>query len=268
MQPSDVSISAIIITRNESRNLADCLRGLDWCDEIIVLDSGSTDGTQELARSLGARVVVRADWPGFGPQKNRALDCVQTTWVLSIDADERVTPKLADEIRTIIAHPDAANAYSLPRLSSYCDQFMRHGGWYPDQVVRLFRRGTARFSDDIVHESLQTTGWVGEMRQDLIHISYRSLDDVLEKMNRYSTAGALKAAAKGRTASLLSAWLHSRWAFLRAYVLRLGFLDGRLGFVLACSIAHETWYRHLKLWQLTREKPRTIAPHEQSESLD
>ncbi len=268
MQPSDVSISAIIITRNESENLADCMRGLDWCDEIIVLDSGSTDDTQERARSLGARVVVRADWPGFGPQKNRALDLAHCAWVLSIDADERVTPELAAEIRAIITRPGAANAYSLPRLSSYCGQFMRHGGWYPDRVVRLFRRGTARFSDDIVHESLHTTSRVGELRHDLIHISYRSFDDVLEKMNRYSTAGAHKAAAKGRTASLLSAGFHSRWAFLRAYVLRLGFLDGRLGFVLACAIAHETWYRHLKLWQLTQEKLRTVDLHAQSETLD
>jgi len=246
-------VSAILITRNEQHNLADCLAGLSWCDEVIVVDSGSTDGTVELARSLGARVQVRTDWQGYGPQKNRALDLARFDWVLSVDADERVGAELAAEIRQAIARPDAPDAFSIPRLSSYCGQFMRHGGWYPDRVVRLFRRGTARFSDDIVHESVQTSGPVGQLRHDLLHISYRSLDDVLDKMNRYSSAGAAKLAARGRRGGLALALWRSNWAFLRTYVLRGGFLDGRLGFVLACSIAQETWYRYLKLWLLQQQ---------------
>ncbi len=246
------TVSAILITRNEAHNLPECLAGLVWCDEIVVLDGGSDDATVAIAREHGARVEVAADWPGFGLQKNRALDLARCDWVLSVDADERVTAELAAEIHAAIARPDTPDAYSLPRLSSYCGQFMRHGGWYPDRVVRLFRRGTARFSQDIVHESVQAGGRIGELQHDLLHISYRSFDDVLDKMNRYSSAGARKAAAKGKTGSLLTALAHSRWAFFRAYVLRLGFLDGRLGFVLACSMAHETWYRYIKLWQLQR----------------
>ncbi|MDY0330241.1 MAG: glycosyltransferase family 2 protein [Thiomonas sp.] len=246
------SVSAILITRNEIHNLADCLAGLSWCNEVIVMDSGSTDGSAELARQLGARVQCQTDWPGFGPQKNRALDLAQGEWVLSIDADERVTPALAEEIQAAIGRADAPDAFSLPRLSSYCGQFMRHGGWYPDRVVRLFRRGKARFSDDIVHESVQVQGPVGQLRHDLLHISYRSLDDVLEKMNRYSSAGAEKLASRGRRASLATALGKSLWAFIRTYLLRRGFLDGRLGFVLACSVAQETWYRYLKLWLAQR----------------
>ncbi len=247
-------VSAILITRDEARNLPDCLSALQWCDEIVIVDSGSVDGTADIARRLGARVEVRPDWPGFGPQKNRALDLARCDWVLSVDADERVTPELAAEIRSAIARPDALNAYSIPRLSSYCGRFMRHGGWYPDRVVRLFRRGTARFSDDIVHESVLASGPVGRLRHDLLHISYRSLDDVLDKMNRYSSAGAAKLLAKGRRGGVTSALAHGLWAFARAYLLRGGFLDGRLGFVLACGIAHETWYRYLKLWLMQRDR--------------
>ncbi len=244
------SICAVIITLNEERNLPECLASLAWCERVVVLDSGSRDRTVELARLAGARVEQSPDWPGFGAQKNRALELADCDWVLSIDADERVSPALAQEIRAAVSDPGATAAFSMPRLSSYCGQFMRHGGWYPDRVLRLFRRGKARFSDDLVHEKLLVDGPVGRLREDLLHISYRSLDDVLDKMNRYSSAGAQKAAAAGRRAGVLGALLHSLWAFARAYVLRRGFLDGRLGFVLACSIAHETWYRYLKLWRL------------------
>ena len=245
-------VSAILITRNERHNLDDCLATLSWCDEVIVVDGGSTDGTAERAQVRGAKVTLVPDWPGFGPQKNRALDLAQEEWVFSIDADERVTPELAAEIQAAIQRADAPDAFSLPRMSSYCGRFMKHGGWYPDRVVRLFRRDKARFSDDIVHESVQVQGSVGQLQHDLLHISYRSLDDVLEKMNRYSSAGAEKMASRGCRASLGTALGKSFWAFIRTYLLRRGFMDGRLGFVLACSIAHETWYRYLKLWLAQR----------------
>ncbi len=254
--PRGPSIGAIIITRNEERNLPECLAGLAWCDEIVVLDHASGDRTVELARAAGARVEQSPDWPGFGAQKNRALALAGCDWVLSIDADERVGEDLAREIRAAAANPGDAAAFSIPRRSSYCGQFMRHGGWYPDRVTRLFRRGSARFSDDLVHESLRVDGNVARLREDLLHISYRSLDDVLDKMNRYSSAGAVKVAAGGGGAGLLDALLHSFWAFMRTYVLRRGFLDGRLGFVLACSTAHETWYRYLKAWRLREAQRR------------
>lgn len=255
------SITVIIITHNERHNISDCLAGLLWADEVVIVDSGSIDGTVEFAIDWGAKVSRAPDWQGFGLQKNRALDLAQGDWVFSIDADERVTPALAEEIQSAVQRPDAPDAFSLPRLSSYCGQFMRHGGWYPDRVVRVFKRGRARFSDDIVHESVQVQGPVGQLQHDLLHLSYRSLDDVLEKMNRYSSAGAEKLAASGRRSSLATALAKSLWAFIRTYVLRRGFLDGRLGFVLACSIAQETWYRYLKLWLAQRPATKEkLAP--------
>jgi glycosyltransferase involved in cell wall biosynthesis len=249
------SVSAVVITRDEASNIVDCLAGLAWCDEIVVLDSGSRDATVELARGAGARVEVSADWPGFGVQKNRAIDLARGDWVLSIDADERVSPELAAEIRAAIAAPAAA-AFEMPRLSSYCGQFMRHGGWYPDYVLRLFRRGRARFSEALVHESVQFDGRPARLRQDLLHHSFRDFEQVLEKINAYSSAGARNMLAKGRRSGPGTAIAHGAWTFFRGYVLRGGFIDGKLGLALALSNAHGAYYRYLKLWFLRQRTPK------------
>lgn len=238
-----------MITKNEAHNIAACLASVAFADQIVVLDSGSTDATVEIARTLGAEVTVNADWQGFGVQKGRALALARCDWVLSIDADERLTPALQAEMQQVLANPQFA-AYNLPRLSSFCGQYMRYSGWYPDRVVRLFKRGSARFSDDLVHEKIITTGQVGRLRSDLLHETYRSLEQMLDKSNLYSSAGARAGLAKGMSASLASALAHGAWAFLRTYFLRLGFLDGQLGFVLAVSVAQTTYYRYLKLWLL------------------
>lgn len=245
------SLSVIVITRDEARNIEDCLRSVGFADQLVVLDSGSTDDTLQIARSFGALVGVDADWKGFGVQKNRALDLASSDWVLSIDADERITPQLKAEILATLKTPQF-DCYSFPRLSSYCGQYMRHSGWYPDHVTRLFRRGAARFSDDRVHEKLLTSKPAGLLRSPLLHESFRSLESVLDKVNRYSTAGALSLKEKGKTASLGKALASGLWAFIRTYFLRLGFMDGRMGLVLAISNAEGTYYRYLKLWLLDR----------------
>ena len=147
------SLSVTVITHNEAHNIEACLRSVSFADQLVVLDSGSTDDTVQIARSLGAEVSVSPDWPGFGIQKNRALALATSEWVLSLDADERVTPELQVEILACLKSP-AFDVYSFPRLSSYCGQYMRHSGWYPDRVTRLFRRTAARFSDDLVHEKV------------------------------------------------------------------------------------------------------------------
>lgn len=251
---SDPLLSVTVITRNEAHRIGRCLESVAFADERVVLDSGSTDDTVALARSLGARVIQSADWPGFGPQKNRALDLATQPWVLSIDADERVTPALREEILAVLSTgASAADAWSMPRRSSFCGQFMAHSGWYPDRVTRLFRRGSARFSDDLVHERVVVQGRPAQLRNDLLHESFRTLESVLDKANSYSTAGARKMLAEGRRGSLGSALAHGLWAFLRTYVLRLGFLDGRLGLALAIAHAEGTYYRYLKLWLLQRE---------------
>ena len=250
------TIGAVIITRDEARNLPACLAGLNWCDEVVVLDSGSRDDTVAIARAAGARVEVTPDWPGFGPQKNRALQLARCDWVLSIDADERVDAALAAEIRAAVAAAAPFVGYRMPRLSSFCGHYMRHGGWYPHRVLRLFRRDSGRFSDDIVHETVQCRGAVGDLRCDLRHESFRDFEQVLRKIDAYSTAGAIKLHAKGRRGSLGRAIAHGVWAFLRGYVLRAGFLDGRMGLALALSNAHGTYYRYVKLWLLQRD----VAP--------
>jgi glycosyltransferase involved in cell wall biosynthesis len=238
-------LSVILITRDEASNIAACLESVAWADEIVVVDSGSTDETPAICRRYTPNVTV-TDWPGFGPQKNRALDRATGDWVLSIDADERVTPELRSEIEQALKAPDA-EAYELPRLSSYLGQAMRHGGWWPDHVTRLFRRGSARFSEARVHETLEVNGSTGRLKQHLIHHPFRSLDQVIAKMDSYSTAAAAGMAERGRSAGLTSAVLHGFFAFLRTYVLRAGFLDGRLGFVLAVSNAEGAYYKYLKL---------------------
>jgi glycosyltransferase involved in cell wall biosynthesis len=254
------ALSVIVITKDEEANIAECLASAAFAAERIVVDSGSRDRTTQLAAQAGARVVQTADWPGFGAQKNRALDLATQPWVLSLDADERVTPQLRDEILALLRGEGAAHdAFSMPRRSSFCGQYMAHSGWYPDRVVRLFRRGTARFSDDLVHERLVTPGTPGRLRGDLLHATYPDLESMLDKLNRYSSASAESMFRQGQRSSLAGALLRGWWAFVRTYVLRSGWRDGRMGLVLAVSIAEGTYYKYLKLWLLSRP-PRKQGP--------
>lgn len=249
-----MKLSVIIITRNEATNIRACLDSVAWADEIIVVDSGSTDDTVAIAREFTPQVHEH-DWPGFGAQKNRALDYATKEWVFSIDADERVTPELRAAIEAVLRKEDnACAAYRISRLSSYCGRFMRHSGWHPDPVVRLFKRNAARFSDDLVHERLLVEGVVGQLDGELLHYAFDNLEEVLNKVNHYSSAGAAMLRQRGRTASLSGAVLRGLWSFMRTYILRGGFLDGREGFMLAVSNAEGTYYRYLKLMLLNRKK--------------
>lgn len=254
-------LSVIVITLNEASRLPACLASVAFADEIVVLDNGSADGTPELARRLGARVEETSDWPGFGPQKNRALALATGDWVLSIDADEQVTPALREGIVQAMRQGDCV-AYSVNRHSSYCGQFIDHSGWYPDRIVRLFKRGSARFSDDLVHESLRPDGPTGHIEADLLHHSFADFETVLDKVNRYSTAGARDLMARGIEGTFGKALRHGFWAFVRTYVVRRGFLDGRMGLALAISNAQGTYYRYLKLWLMQRQASLPEAPRQ------
>ena len=245
-------LSAIVITRNEAANIGECLDSLAFCDERIVVDCGSTDGTVEIARGKGARVEFH-EWRGFGAQKSYALSLATGTWVLSIDADERVTPELAAAIKAAIATGDA-DAWEFPRLSSFCGRQMRHSGWYPDYVLRLFRRGKARFDDVIVHERVICAGVVKRLQPPLIHHPVARLEDALSRMDRYSTASAEAIVVKGRKVSFMTGIGHGLYSFLRTYFLRAGFLDGAEGFLLAVANAEGSYYRYMKAWLATRER--------------
>ena len=248
------TLSVILITRNEESNLDDCLASLEGiAQQIVVVDSNSADRTLEIASKHGALMAYPTDWPGFGPQKNRALDLATCDWVLSLDADERLTPALKSEILTAIHHSAHIDCFAIPRLSWYCGRFIRHSGWSPDYVDRLFKRGTARFSDDLVHERLIPKGTVAKLENPMLHYSFMNYEQVLDKLNRYSTASAEQAFAKGKTSNPLKAVLHGMWAFVRTYILRAGFLDGPQGFALAISNGQGTYYRYMKLWQLNQD---------------
>jgi glycosyltransferase involved in cell wall biosynthesis len=241
-------LSAILITKNEAANIRACLESVAWADEIIVVDSGSSDGTAEICRELGAHVYVH-DWPGFGRQKNRALSYAANEWVFSIDADERVTPELAFQLAAAMKE-GGKDGFYVPRLSQFCGTFIRHSGWYPDYVLRLFKKSRGRFSDDMVHERVLLQGATGRLSRPLLHYSYMTESDVTRKSEQYAAAAALQMFNNGKTAVLPVAPIRAGWAFLRTYCLRLGFLDGVAGFNIARMNARTTYLKYRKLQAL------------------
>ncbi len=247
-------LSVIIITKNEAEHITRCLESVSWADEIIVLDSGSTDNTVSICRQYTPH-VYETDWPGFGVQKQRALEKATGDWVLSIDADEQVTDSLKREIQQAMLKDDI-QGYEIPRLSSYCGRQIRHGGWWPDYVLRLFRRDAGRFSADRVHERVIVEGNINRLGQPLLHEAFVSPEEVLDKINRYSTLGAEKMFEQGKSTHLSTAIAKGFWAFFRTYILQAAFLDGAQGLMLAISNGEGTYYKYLKLLDLQRQNPR------------
>jgi glycosyltransferase involved in cell wall biosynthesis len=250
----EVRLSVILIAKDEEACIARALHSVAFADEIVVVDSGSTDRTVEIARELGAKVTVTDDWPGFGPQKNRALDLATGDWALSLDADEWLTAESAEEVRRAVASAATSTAaFRMPRRSSFCGRFLQHSGWWPDHVVRLFRRGRARFSDDTVHERVIADGTIATLREPIMHETFVDLEDLIGKMNGYSTLAAQRLHRDGKASGVFEAVVRALWAFLRTYVFRAGFLDGREGFMLAVATAEGTYYRYVKLMLRARK---------------
>ncbi len=246
-------LSVIIITLNEAANIEACLDAVSFADEIIVLDGASTDGTADLARARGASVHVAQQWPGFGMQKNRALELASCPWVLSIDADERVTPELSRQIREALQQ-GTANAYEIPRLTQFCGHWIHHCGWTPDRVLRLFKRDQARFSDDLVHERvLLSAGVPGQLSSPLLHYSYPTPAHYWRKLEQYSHAWAEQRFARGQDSSMLRAALAGVVAFLRSYIFRLGFLDGAMGFAVCTMQAQAAFGKYFALYCLNQK---------------
>ncbi len=248
-------LSVILITKNEEANIRECLESVAWADEIIVVDSGSTDNTLAISKALGAKAYVH-EWPGFGIQKNRALGYATNDWVLSLDADERVTVELRTAIEKVLsAEHQECSGYNVSRLSNFCGQFMYHSGWFPDLLPRLFKREKACFSDDLVHERLIVEGKLGQLQGLLLHYSFDDMEEVLQKVNQYSSAGAKMMFKRGKRTTLTGTVVRGIWSFIRSYIMRAGFLDGKKGFMLAVSNAEGTYYRYIKLL-LMQEKEK------------
>jgi hypothetical protein len=243
-------LSAIIITKNEAANIAECLDSVAFADERIVVDSGSTDDTVRIAESKGAQVSFHA-FEGFGQQFNHALSLAAGDWVFSIDADEHVSAALRAELEGAMAS-GTADAYEMPRLSTFCGREMRHSGWYPDYVLRLWRRGTTRWTEDLVHPRPVCTGTTARLKRPLNHHPVVRIEQAYRRMEHYSTLAADMLVARGKRVSVLDGCLHGLWAFLRTYILRAGFLDGRQGFVLAKLNARGTYHKYTKAWRRRR----------------
>jgi glycosyltransferase involved in cell wall biosynthesis len=247
-------LSVAIVTFNEEQNIARTLTSVSWADEIIVVDSHSTDRTVEIARSFGARVIER-DWPGFAAQKNFAIERCTGDWILSLDADEELSPALQQQMRAALAAGPTVDAFYLKRRNYFLGRWIRHGGFYPDSKLRLFRRGvTSGFTARAVHEVITFNGAAATLDADIIHHAYPTLSDYIDHMNRYSDLGAQVLLERGRTADSLPAFIARVWlfpwlGFAWNYFFRLGILDGREGLLLHLYHATYASWKYAKAWE-------------------
>ncbi|SEI49554.1 (heptosyl)LPS beta-1,4-glucosyltransferase [Allopseudospirillum japonicum] len=250
-----VRLSVVLIIKNEAQHLNACLSSVAWADEIIILDSGSTDASLEIAAQFTDKIYVDTHWQGFGVQRQKAQAYAQGAWVLMLDADERITPELAQEIQQIIQQP-AQKIYQLKRLSWCFGRFIRHSGWYPDQVARLYPRQSAGYNAALVHEKLENPQQlpVATLNGDLLHFTYQDIRHYLEKSAHYAQAWAQQRHQQGKSASLSQGILHGLACFMRMYLVKAGFLDGRQGLLLALLSAHSTFVKYASLWALQQPK--------------
>lgn len=252
MPGSRAALSVVLITLDCADTLAHCLDSVAWAEEIVIADSGSVDGTVELARSRGARVVHQA-WLGFGKQKQFAVEQARHDWVLCLDTDERVTPALRASIEQALSDP-SQHAYEFPRCNRFLGRYLRHGEGYPDLSLRLFHRSHARWSEDVVHEKVITLGTVGRLEGDLLHESAETLDSYLAKQNRYTTLAAEELVGQGGGVSRLQMLLSPLFRFVKFYVFRLGFLDGLPGLVHIAIGCFNSFCKYAKMIEIQRRR--------------
>lgn len=246
-------ISCIVITHNESENIRRCLESVSWADEIVVVDSESRDDTKEIASEFTHK-VYDLKWEGFGPAKEFARSKAAGDWILSVDADEIVSEKLRDEIQSIAESEDSLDGYYIPRRSNFLGRWIKHGGWYPDWVLRLFRKNKGRFTNRLVHEEVTVSGQTGLLRNDLLHYTDPDFDHYLKKLNHYTSLDARQLHQEGKGAKLTDILLRPPVTFLNMYFLRKGFLDGVHGLILALSSAFHVFSKYVKLWHLSQSK--------------
>lgn len=247
------SLSVVIIAKNEAGLLPDCLQSVAWADEIVMLDSGSQDDSVAVAESLGAKVFTHVDWQGFGKQRQLAQSYASHDYILMIDADERVTPELRQSIEQTLTAPDDNQVYSCARRNLFLGRFMRHSGWYPDRVNRLYANQRYRYNDNLVHESLDINGaTVVPLNGDLLHLTCRDFFAFQRKQLRYAEEWANQRHQAGKRCGYLSIITHTVGAFCKTWLLRAGFLDGKQGLLLAVVNAQYTFNKYAALWALGR----------------
>lgn len=250
-QPSQnrATIAAVIITKNEQDSLRDCLESLRWVDEIIIVDSGSTDNTEAIAREYTEHFYVNAQWPGFGKQKQLAQSYATSEWVLAVDADERIDDTLRENILAMLENPPQNTVYNLNELTWVFGRFLKHSGWYY-RHVRLYPNKLTQYNDNLVHESviIPQGCQIAELDGDILHYSYQNLNHYLVKSAGYARAWADQRQARGKKASLSQGIIHAIGCFLKMYVLKRGFLDGKQGFLIALLSAHSTFVKYADLW--------------------
>jgi glycosyltransferase involved in cell wall biosynthesis len=252
-------LTVTVITHNEGPHIAEALESVAWADEIVVVDSGSTDGTVATARRYATR-VEQHEWTGYGTQKNYAAELASHDWILSVDADERVAPPLADEIRALLRQEPKAAGYEISRVSHYLGRWIRSTDWYPDFHVRLYDRRRARWSEDSVHESIQIPGRVERLRGELQHYPYRDVSEHLAKIDRYTTLVARQWAAAGRRTAAWEAVVYPRLAFLRNFILRRGFMDGHTGLIISLLNSYYVFLKYVKLFEMQQAGSGAPAP--------
>jgi glycosyltransferase involved in cell wall biosynthesis len=247
-------LTAIVTTLNEEENIADCLATLSFADEILVVDSFSTDRTVEIARAVPKVRLLQHEYAGNGPQCNWAMDQAANPWILIVDADERVTPPLAREIEELFEKGPAAEHYLLRRDNVFVDRVIRHSGWGQDRLVRLVKKGSARYPEQRVHADMSPDGPTSTLDAPLLHYTFRSLPHYLEKLHRYAEWGARDLEQRGRKAGFVELALRPWWRFFRSYVLEAGFLDGLHGFAVCALQSYGVFLKWSRLWELNRLK--------------
>lgn len=250
-------LSAVIITRDEERNIRECLESIKWVDEIVVVDSESADRTVDICREYTGKVFVE-EWKGFGRQKNAAIERTENEWILNIDADERVVPGLKGEIKRFLEDETDFDGFYIPRKSFFLGKWIKHCGWYPDYNLRLFKKGKGRFNERGVHESARLDGKIGYLKNPLEHYTYDSISDFLERMDRYSTLSAREMFKDGRRAGFFDILFRPELTFLKMYFMKMGFLEGYRGAILSALYSAYTLSKYAKLWEMSERQTQDL----------
>jgi glycosyltransferase involved in cell wall biosynthesis len=248
-------LSVTVIAKNEAAEIGAALDSVRWADEIVVVDSGSTDDTVSVARRYTDRVIER-EWPGYAAQKNYAASVASNDWILSLDADERVTAALASEIQAVLARTSAERAFRIPRVTWHLGRWIRSTDWFPDYQLRLYDRRVSEWAGKYVHESVSVRGPIGRLRGELQHFAYRDISDHLETIDRYTSLAARQMHEAGRRTGVVSIAGYAAFAFIRNYVAKLGIRDGAVGFVVSVMNAYYVFLKYAKLWELQRTRQR------------